>query len=209
VDIFCRKTWGGFVIPVQAKPEPADFNATVRTPGNNFLLTIPHPTSEQWTGKEYWRKAIPDLRKAYGHVCAYMALWISSGTGSPTVDHYIPRSADSSLAYEWSNFRLCSMLMNSRKKNYRDVLDPFIIGRDWFILDFDSMMIHPNPSLPAPTKQQILDTLKRLGLNKDEACIAARREWVDCFNAGEIDIKHLQKRAPFIAYEMKRQGLVP
>jgi hypothetical protein len=98
--------------------------------------------------------------------------------------------------------------MNSRKKNFRDVLDPFKIKEGWFTLDFSTFMIHPNPSLPAPIKKQITDTIKRLKLNADELCIAARREWFECFSTGCMNFTLLEERAPFIAYEAKRQGLV-
>lgn len=197
------------MIPVEMLTEPEGFDENVRTPGRDFLKVAPRPiNNDDWKGKEYWRRTLPYLRKGHRNICAYAALWVSKVTGSPTVDHYIPRKDDPDLAYEWTNFRLSCLLMNSRKKNFRDVLDPFTIGEGWFTLDFDSFMIHPNPTLPNAIKAQILATIKRLKLNTDEACIEARREWFECFTSGCMNFTLLEQRAPFIAQEAKRQGLV-
>jgi uncharacterized protein (TIGR02646 family) len=169
---------------------------------------MPHPKSKDWKGHEYWRSALPDLTKAHNSVCAYCAQWISKPTGTPTVDHYIPVSVNPNLAYEWSNFRLACLALNTRKRDYRDVIDPFQLIEDWFRLDFDTFMIKPNPDLSDDQKKQICATLKRLKLNEDEAFIISRQEWFRWYDKGEITFPHLEKKAPFIAREMKRQGLV-
>jgi hypothetical protein len=90
-----------------------------------------------------------------------------------------------------------------------DVLDPFTIREGRFILDFDTFMIHPNLALSPSIKQQILATLKRLKLNIDEACVEARREWYECYSSGRMEFSTLEDKAPFVAYEARRQGLVP
>ncbi|MFL6208531.1 MAG: hypothetical protein ACJ74W_06745 [Pyrinomonadaceae bacterium] len=197
------------MIPVKMLPKPSDFNEKVRKPGQKFLSTASRPIKEKdWKGKEYWRKVIPELREGHRHICAYAALWISKLTGSPTVDHYIPKKDDPDSAYEWENFRLSCLTMNSRKKHFRDVLDPFEIKDGWFTIDFSTFVIHPNPTLPVSIKKQVDATIKRLKLNTDEMCIAVRREWFECFETGCMNFKLLEERAPFIAYEARRQGLV-
>jgi hypothetical protein len=35
--------------------------------------------SQQWRGKEYWQRALPDMRKAYNSICS--AFWIPHSTG--------------------------------------------------------------------------------------------------------------------------------
>lgn len=48
MDLFCRTARGGIMIHIDLKPEPADFDARVRQPGNAFLSTTPTPNSKQW-----------------------------------------------------------------------------------------------------------------------------------------------------------------
>lgn len=189
--------------------KPADFEDTVRKPGNDFLKTAARPIkNEDWKGREFWRRVIPYMRSGHRDICSYSAIWVSKLTGTATIDHYIPRSADPDSAYEWKNLRLSCQLMNSRKKNFRDVLDPFKIKAGWFTIDFDTYMVHPNPTLPAPTKRKVSATIERLKLN-DDLCVAARREWYECFSTGCMDFDLLQRRAPHIAFEARRQGLAP
>lgn len=194
------------MIPVAQQSEPANFSAQVRGPGQQFLRRVPNPTTNDWKGKEYWRKALPDMREAYNSICAYCATWISYGTGSHSVDHFIPRALQPNLAYEWDNFRYVSSRFNSRKGTHT-ILDPFKIQEGWFILDFSCFFIKPDSHLSAENKKLVLDTIKILKLNDDEDLVTERQGWVcDLFN-GEITFDHLKKKAPFIAYELERQNL--
>lgn len=197
------------MIPVQMEPEPKEFDEMVRKKGQQFLLKLPNPQEKDWKNKEYWRKAIPSLRRAHNNVCAYCAQWIPTLTGTPTVDHYVPKSVEPDLAYEWSNFRLSCLQMNTNKGNFRDVLDPFLLLDNWFQLDFGTYLIKPNPDLGLPEQQKIRDTIIRLKLNSDESCVTSRREWIDGFLTQGLPFPHIQERAPFIAYELKRQGFAP
>jgi hypothetical protein len=192
------------LIPIQAQPEPPDFSKKVREPGQVFLHDFPHPT--KWKKKEYWQRALPDLYRMYNGICAYCAEWIPPTTGDPTVDHFIPKSVQPQLAYEWSNYRLASLRFNGRKKEYRDVLDPFTLEPDWFILDFPSLQIVPNPKLSNVQAKLVVDTINRLKLN-DGICVQSRERWIKEF-CDKLDFEFLKRNAPFIAYELERQGLV-
>src|SRR5918912_2982599 len=135
------------MIPVQQKPEPASFQANVRAPGRAFLAKYPRPTKKQY-GKErarYCVNARGDLHTAYGGMCAYSAQWMP--LGDATVDHYIPKSHDPNLAFEWSNYRLSRDKLNHHKADSLDVMDPFKIKPDWFIINFTNFHIEPNPGL--------------------------------------------------------------
>jgi len=85
-------------------------------------------------------------------------------------------------------------------------LDPFTIEPDWFILDFASFLIKANPQLPPEQRTAVDNTIEILGFNRDEDLIAERQTWVENFHNG-IPLEHLEKMVPFIAYELKRQGL--
>jgi uncharacterized protein (TIGR02646 family) len=193
------------VIPVEEQPEPNDFNEKVRVPGADFLRTNPKPDS--WRSKEYWRRSLEDLHKAYNGICSYCAHWIPCDTGAATVDHFIPKSRAPQLAYEWSNFRLAASKMNSRKRDYQDVLDPFTLEANSFILEFPSLIIKPNPVLNNERKSKASKTIARLKLNTNESSVKARFHWLMCYCDGEITFEHLEKNAPFIATELIRQGL--
>ena len=195
------------MIPVKPQPEPENFDERVRIPGNQFLAEVPTPTTKLWGGKEYWRRVLPDMRKAYKSICAYCAHWIPHSTGNHSIDHFVPRVREPDLAYEWSNFRYVAARFNSRKGT-RVILDPFTLLPNWFMIDFASLFIKPNPDLLVTQKKAVQETIDYLKLNDDDDLIAEREAWVRSYRNGEIPFSFLQKRYPFIAYEIKRQGLL-
>ena len=194
------------MIPVTEQSEPNDFSKKVRNPGQLFLTLKPNPSNKDWKNREYWRKALPDLYSAYQGVCAYCSEWIPYNTGVSTVDHFEPKGIAPNLAYEWKNFRLSSLRLNSKKGDYQDVLDPFALQQDTFILDFPSLIVKPNPILSDEQKNRAIGTIHRLGLN-DETSIKSRFRWIRCYCSNEFRFIYLQRNAPFIAYELKRQNL--
>jgi len=194
------------LIAVTPQPEPSLFDKRVRQPGQRFLKLSPKPKS--WTRRDYWRRSIKELHTAYRGICAYSAHWIPSDTGCSTVDHYVPKDLAPELSYEWANYRLASLKLNGFKGNFLDVLDPFTLGKDWFVLGFPSLLVKPNPDLSDDKAQGVWATIRRLKLNEDEPCVNARLQWLLNYCDGHIDLVYLKRNAPFIAYELERQGLV-
>ena len=196
------------MIPVACQPEPDDFDELVRTPGKKFLkkLSNSKPKSRQWEKQNHWKHSLPHLYKAYNGMCAYIARWIPRGD-NPNVDHFIPKSVRSDLAYEWSNYRLACPLINTLKKDFQDILDPFTIDNDWFFLDFPSLLMRPNPGLPNQVQQQIWTTIRRLKLN-ESPFVEDRSDWLEPYCRGIENFSALKRYASFIAYELERQGLV-
>lgn len=197
------------LIPLQIIDEPESFNHEVRTPGNVFLQSLPRPNSEEWKGKEYWQKSLPSMRRGYREICAYCACWISHSTGCHTIDHFIPKSIDPILAYEWSNFRYVSARFNSRK-GIKSIVDPMSMNFYWFIINFRTFHILPNLSI-LNEDQYVLatETIKILQLNDDDDLVTERVAYFDDFNKGHIDLHYLKEKAPFLAYEIIRQNLLP
>ena len=193
------------MILIAKQPKPTDFDVNVNNPGLAFLATTPHPTTRQWKSHAYWQKSLRSLYELYHGICAYCGEWISPSTGDPVVDHFSPKSLHPKMAYEWDNYRLACLRFNSRKKDYEDVLDPFTIGEAWFILDFPSLIVKANSALDSSQQQLVKATISRLQLN-DETCIESRIRWVEEF-CEHLDYDFLSRRAPFIAYELGRQGL--
>lgn len=190
------------MIFVQEEAEPADFQTKVRTPGQAFLTVNPTPNSKEYNPHRYWKDI--DLHTAYGGICAYSAHWIPP---KGTVDHYIPKSVKSELAYEWSNYRLCTERMNNYKDNKLDVMDPFSIQSGWFVIDFDTFFIEPEDSLPKYVKTAVSETISRLRLNDDDDLIQDRANTVVLYSNGDVPFEFLRRRYPFIAGELERQGL--
>ena len=193
------------MIPVQPQPEPPDFDRDVRTPGRQFIMNNPLCKPNQL--KNYWSRISDQLFRAYGRICAYSAVFIPPLTGGDTVEHFVPRSANRMLAYEWSNYRLVTSRLNGKKGDHQDVLDPFLIGQDWFILDFPSLIVKPNPVIDPWEQTQVTNTISRLGLNED-VCIEGRLCWLKEFCENN-DLRFLKKYSPFVAHELERQNLVP
>ena len=196
------------MIPVKPEPEPSDFDRLVRTPGNDFLATFTSsmPTSKQLEKKNYWKSIRHKLYESYKGVCAYSALHIPRYC-YPNIDHFIPKSVKPELAYEWGNYRLSCPFVNMLKKNFQDVLDPFEIEKDWFFLDFPSLIVKANPQLSDEIKAQVHSTIKRLHLNDEDPFVKGRNAWLKPYCTGLYDFSYLKDVAPFIAYELKRQGL--
>lgn len=202
VVILCPPEGSETLIPVTSQPQPANFEATVGIPGRDFLRRNPTPAT--FKGSEFWKLCLDDLRTAYRGICAYCCLWVPSLC---SVDHFAPKSSSPHLAYEWSNYRLAHQKVNSYKGNSTDVLDPFHIQEGWFILDFSNCFVKPNPTTPQPVQDQVTNTIAILRLNTDETLVQSRFFIVRAYSKGRCDMDFLDECYPFIATELKRQGL--
>ncbi len=193
------------MIAVQLQPEPQNFALKVKN-GRDYLASNSSPTSDEIRNRDYWTYAFIDLWTAYKGICAYSATWVP-GTGS-CVDHFKPITQAPKLAYKWSNYRLASSRLNSRKSDFSDVLDPFLIGPNWFVIDFSTMLIWPGPTVSIYQKRRIEKTISRLKLNDDDILITNRYYWVKQYRDDDsFTLNKFKRWAPFIAYELKRQGL--
>lgn len=86
-------------------------------------------------------------------------------------------------------------------------IDPFEdVKYDWFTMKFPSLDIEPHPDLPPAVKEAVADTIKILGLNEDEEHIEYCMNWLMAYCRGDITFCFLTGMAPFMAYELERQG---
>lgn len=196
------------MIPVVPQPEPEDFDELVRKKGKKFLskFTDSIPTSRQWGRNDYWNEVRTHFYAAYKGICAYSVHWIPL-TANPNIDHYIPKSVNKDLAYEWSNYRLACALVNTLKGDYQDVVDPFTLKKNSFLLDFPSLLLRVNPALEPEEIGKLEKTIQRLRLNS-EIFVNDRSRWLEPYCLGEIDFPFFKRNAPFIAYELERQDLL-
>lgn len=192
------------MIRVDPKPEYPRFKAEVRAPGAAFLATCPKPTSEQFRNKNFWNRAAKDLHAAYSGICAYTAMYLPD---QGSVDHFLPKTSHPQLAYEWSNFRLASGRVNATKGNSSAILDPFLIQDDWFYMDIPACLLRPNPALPKQLRAQIATTINSLRLNQDDNYVQERCNILIDYARADISQTFLQRRYPFLAKEVTRQGL--
>ena len=220
------------MIPVAPAPEPPDFDSEVRQLGQCALAELtgqPPPIKRRGPRRkqlvlegvpvtkiadipskslpDLWTKAIPDMLERYGRICAYVCVYIERIIGAPSIDHWIPKSVDPERAYEWDNFRLACSLMNSRKGTKDMLLDPFEIGEGWFELEFVCFQVISSRRLPPHQQLQAAHTVEELHLNCSE-CLSLRRSQVEAYAQVHVSFEHLEGRSPFVARELRRQGLV-
>jgi 5-methylcytosine-specific restriction endonuclease McrA len=186
------------------RPEYPGFNSQVRRPGAAFLAAYPRPTSEQFRKKNFWSRAAKELHAAYSGICAYTATYLPE---QGSVDHFIPKTINPALAYEWSNYRLASGRVNSCKGNQTDILDPFQVGNDWFEIDIPSCLLRAKADLPHGLRTSINATINSLRLNTDDYYVQERCNILIDHAKGEITLNFLRRRYPFLAKEIERQNL--
>ena len=211
------------MIQVVLAPEPPDFNAKVRQKGLSAIdemvgrpprLRRPgrRRTGRTWAleqdipAKEfppYWRDALDDLRNSYDHRCAFLALYLEHATGNPSVDHLLPKSKRWDQVYEWNNYRLCAATINAKKNSLTGIIDPVDCRPEWFALEFVGFQVIVGCKAPTAKLAEINATLELL--NAPE-CRKQREEYVTCYEKREINLPFLERRAPFIATELRRQN---
>ncbi|WP_441286687.1 hypothetical protein ACSRUE_30715 [Sorangium sp. KYC3313] len=188
------------MIHVHLQPEPARFDALVRQPGLRALAANLEPLPPTW------RECLDDLRDSYRSICAYRCVLVPRGTGARSVDHVAPKSKRRELAYEWSNYRFVCSLMNARKRDFEDVLDPMEIPDGWFVLEMSFLQVLPAEGLHGETRARVQATIERLKLN-DKECLAARELYYTAYLDGGLTLQLLHEWSPFVAREVVRQGL--
>lgn len=171
------------MIPVEPSPEPVDFDARVRKPGQRWCRA----RGPEGEFNPYWLECRDALQEAFADRCAYLGCWISSGE----VDHFWPKKQRPDLAYEWSNLRWCDGRVN-RLKGDRIFLDPFEIGADWVRLDPCTLEFVPGPGLPARHRDAATITFHALN---DKVFLRSRRQLFEDFRPGwQADPDHALRR---------------
>ena len=88
--------------------------------------------------------------------------------------------------------------------------DPFALEPGLFGLEFVAYQVIPGPAVGVPDIALVTSTVEVLGLNQRD-CRKAREEYVAAYRDGPPDgiaLSRLERRAPFIAQELRRQGLL-
>lgn len=189
------------MIPVDEIPEPPHFDSMVRVPGNEWLRS--NPTSEKFD--DLWKHVRKDLAGGFHDLCGYSAIFTKPGT----VDHYINKDSPQgrSLAYEWSNYRFASSLMNTRKGTWnKRILDPFEVGYGWFEILLPNLeLVVIEESIPMERRDDAHFTVKTLRLRDDDDVLDIRRHWYEQFTHGHETLEGLTQHAPLIARAVRKR----
>ncbi len=89
-------------------------------------------------------------------------------------------------------------------KGTGDIVDPFKVQPGWFELDLGTCLVRRGKAAPPEEYERIESTLTILNLRQ---CIAQRLEYVGSYRMGDADLAGVERYAPFIASELRRQGL--
>ncbi|MCB9585230.1 MAG: hypothetical protein H6718_07520 [Polyangiaceae bacterium] len=181
--------------------QPADFEVRAQTPGNTWLAE--HPTNGRPPSR-YWKPFLNDLRRGFRELCAYSAMLTPVGS----VDHFVSIDEDRGRAFDWTNYRFASELMNSKKRHARStsLLDPYGVEEGWFEILLPSLQLVATDRIPPAKRAQAEFMLKQLGLRHDERFIRQRRSWYEKYQDGLISLEALQAFAPLIAAAVRKQG---
>lgn len=196
------------MIPITPQPEPLTFDAQVRQLG----LAAMNAHRGNWTNRSfwnrhrYWSNCINDMHILYMQTCAYLGVMVnrlvSLPIGVASVEHFIPKSIDRTLAYEWDNYRLVCSLANSERGDMEPFLDPFTILPGTFHLFLNSGFVVKNPNIKGLDDQAVYNTLKVINNN----CFMDYR--AKLFKSYKDNPSVLQQESPFIYAEAVRQGAI-
>ena len=182
-------------------PEPAGFAGKAMRHGAKWLAD--HPSAKR--PHDYWSEFKPALADGFKQLCGYSVLYEPVGT----VDHFVSWDEDKSRAYDWSNLRFASAWLNSSKKSVRsvEILDPFDVQDGWFEILLPSLQLTVSSAVPREYLARARNVLTRLHLGHDERVMRQRREWYRMYQAGELTLEGLRKRAPLIAVAVDAASL--
>lgn len=148
------------------------------------------------------------MRAAYGNTCAYLGIQIDTAAlGGLGIDHFKPKAVEAyaDLIWAWENWRLACARVNARKGAHEDVLDPFTIPAGCFSYNFVALRTEVGPYLPPELARWAASTLARL--KPDSITQGFHEEALRQLLEGLIAPALFAQRCPFLASELKRQGL--
>ncbi|MEO5372835.1 MAG: hypothetical protein H7840_01005 [Alphaproteobacteria bacterium] len=189
------------MIPVSPAPEPPGFDKHVRQKGNEWLNNNPGADSSDykdcWNDQDHCRSP---LQKAFHCRCAYLGHWIPKGQ----VDHFIPKSANSREAYEWTNYRYAEASVNN-KKRAREFLDPFTIDNDWIEIDPVTLNFKYTNNVPPTSLKAAKTTVDVLN---DKELVDARKALLTAFGDLNAAYEQILDFFPLLARSLQEAGLV-
>jgi hypothetical protein len=185
------------MIPVARVPEPRGYDQ-VKKRGEAWR----RKNRRAKRPKDLWSPFLPHLAEGFSHLCGYAAMLDPTGG---TVDHYLSWINRPELAYEWSNFRFASNVLNSSKKTADDaILDPYLVRRGWFEILLPSLQMRVTDKVPRAHRARAEHTLRRLKLGNGEKIVRWRQHYFERYQAGQLTLDGLRELAPLVAEAVER-----
>ncbi len=189
------------MINISPVDEPDEFDVKARQPGNNWLA------QNTDTGKrppDKWSPFRRYLIDGQNGLCAYGAMLCIP---EAQVDHFLSIANYRHLAYEWSNYRYSSGLLNNLKGNHDDaVFDPYEIENGWFEILLPSLQLICTDKVPCHLRRKASETLRLLKLRDDERILRWRQSIFAEYKSGRMTLQGLRAWAPLIAEAVERQN---
>lgn len=85
-------------------------------------------------------------------------------------------------------------------------LDPFEIDDEWFVLDLVGYQVLPGETTQGGLRETILATIAALHLNDADYRLARSEYAEEYLKENGIPLDYLERRAPFVARELRRQN---
>jgi len=190
------------VPPLARANEPEFFDLNCRVPGADWLAA--HPDQDPHTQSEWWSQFQPNLAKHFGYRCGWLATsielegivehWLACGSrrGAPSPNRH--------LAFEWSNYRYATGVINSLKGTLDDqVVDPCEVQEGWFEVLLPSFELVATGRVPDGLRAKARTTIEKLQLGRFKARATRWRWYQRYWNGGSPDLGALRKDAPLVA----------
>ena len=154
-----------------------------------------------------WREFRSRLGRQTNNVCWYCErqcdIRAESGSRSPTIDHFRPRSRFPQLTYEWSNWvfscRACNV--DNKKDRWPDTeyVDPCAANvvehpEHYFDYDAGTGQIVPKSGLSGNARRKASYTIRDLGLNRLDV-ILYRQRWILKFRSDVLELPASNRQA--------------
>jgi hypothetical protein len=193
---------------------------------NERIWKTAHQTLEGGWRKSlnYWTRARDELCTGYHRRCVYSCFTIEPVLGCDgkvlpgdySIDHFAPKSLGPAReAFEWSNLRWCWSVINNKKADSCIAVDPVSMSESDRVVELEedvkgNWMVIPAQDLTVFTRDQVQDTIDRLGLNSIRTVVGRRNQFVIDFisNAHDYSDADMLDRQPFIFSELRRLGRI-
>lgn len=182
--------------------EPPFFHLNCREPGAAWLAA--HPEKDPHEQSEWWSQFQPNLARHFAYRCGWLATCIEI---DGIVEHWLscgPRNGTPSphrlLAFEWTNYRYATGVINSLKGTLDDqIMDPCEVRDGWFEVLLPSFELSVTGDIPDALKEKARTTIKVLQLRRHKAQFTRWRWYQRYWNNGNPDLPALQRDAPLVA----------
>lgn len=193
--------------------QPEWFENNCREPGNGWLAA--HLDKDPHERSDLWSQFKPDLAKHFSYRCGWLGTSIEM---EGVVEHYLScgnRKDESKkgipsphrhLAFEWTNYRYSSGVVNSRKGNHDDaILDPCKVMEGWFEVTLHGFLLLLTDAIPEEQRAKAEFTLEELELRNGHHARMGRWLWYERYwNNGAPLLDLLEKDAPLVAAAVRK-----